>query len=167
MTSNIIIRHGKASDLERLTEIYNHYILNSTATFDVSPFTPSERKPWLEHYQTTGRHQLLVAEANDIVMAYASSSQFRVKAAYDTSVESSVYVAHDCELKGLGSLLYTKLFAALAQEDVHRVYAGITIPNDPSIALHKKFGFKLVGQYGEVGRKFDRYWDVYWYEKSL
>ena len=120
-----------------------------------------------------GRHQLFVAAEQDDQgiraepVGYASSSPFRPKAAYDTSVETSVYVAPEWTGRGVGRKLYERLFAALAAEDVHRAYAGITIPNPGSIALHERFGFTLIGVFTHAGRKFGRYWDVAWYEKHL
>ena len=100
-------------------------------------------------------------------VGYASSSVFRPKAAYETSVETSVYVDPGWTGRGVGSRLYERLFAALEQEDVHRAYAGITLPNSGSVALHERFGFTLVGVFTHAGRKFGRYWDVAWYEKHL
>jgi len=79
----------------------------------------------------------------------------------------SVYLDPQAGGQGLGSALYARLFDALKGEDVHRALAGVTLPNDASLALHKRFGFEPVGTYSEVGRKFDRYWDVMWIEKLL
>ncbi|NEQ34217.1 MAG: N-acetyltransferase [Leptolyngbya sp. SIO4C5] len=164
---SILIRRPYVSDVPSLTDLYNHYIRTTAITFDVEPFTVEQRSRWFHHYAETGRHQLFVAELSGEVVGYASSSQLRTKAAYDTSVETSVYLDPKAYGKGLGSQLYQTLFEALAQEDVHRAYAGITLPNTASIALHKKFGFMSVGTYQEVGRKFGRYWDVEWFEKAL
>ncbi|MET9802570.1 N-acetyltransferase family protein [Streptomyces sp. NPDC006368] len=100
-------------------------------------------------------------------LGYATSSPFRPKAAYSTSVEVSVYLAPEAVGRGIGTLLYDRLFGALADEDVHRVYAGIALPNDASVRLHARFGFRHTGTFTEVGRKFGRYWDVAWYEKDL
>lgn len=69
--------------------------------------------------------------------------------------------------RGVGTLLYKELFEALVGEDLHRAYAAIALPNEPSVRLHDAFGFRHVGTYTEVGRKFGRYWDVAWYEKAL
>ena len=69
--------------------------------------------------------------------------------------------------RGAGSKLYTELFRSLENEDVHRAYAGVSLPNPASIALHERFGFKRVAHFTEQGRKFGRYWDVAWYEKPL
>ncbi len=78
-----------------------------------------------------------------------------------------MYVAPDAGRRGIGTLLYGALFAALADEDLHRAYAGIAQPNEASERLHARFGFRYIGTHREVGRKFGRYWDVAWYEKSL
>lgn len=82
-------------------------------------------------------------------------------------MEVTVYLAPDAGGRGIGTLLYKALFAALAGEDLHRAYAGIAQPNEASTRLHERFGFRYVGTYREVGRKFGRYWDVAWYEKDL
>ncbi|MFD8547431.1 GNAT family N-acetyltransferase [Streptomyces sp. NPDC059649] len=101
------------------------------------------------------------------LLGYATSSAFRPKAAYAPSVEVTVYCAPEAAGRGVGTLLYEALFEALAKEDVHRAYAGITQPNEASTRLHTRFGFRHIGTYTEVGRKFGRYWDVAWYQKDL
>ncbi|MCL6296892.1 GNAT family N-acetyltransferase [Streptomyces kronopolitis] len=104
------------------------------------------------------------------LLGYATSSPLRPKAAYATSVEVTVYCAPQASGRGVGTLLYKALFEALAHEDVHRAYAGITQGNPPNTAsarLHTRFGFRHLGTYTEVGRKFGRYWDVAWYQKDL
>ncbi|MGW6569676.1 N-acetyltransferase family protein [Streptomyces sp. NPDC054975] len=170
--TEVQVRPGTEGDLAPLTELYNHYVRETSVTFDTEPFTPEQRRPWLRSYPEDGPHRLMVAsdvrnETNGRILGYATSSAFRVKAAYATSVEVSVYLSPDAAGRGIGTLLYERLFEALADEDVHRAYAGIALPNEPSIRLHTRFGFRHVGTYGEVGRKFGRYWDVAWYEKRL
>ena len=163
---DVIVRESCDEDLERLVHLYNQYILETPITFDLSPYTVEQRRQsWFVHYKKTGRYRLFVAEHDQQIVGYASSSQFATKAAYDTSVETSIYVALDYTGSGIGSQLYTALFQVLAVEDVHCVYAGITLPNDASVAIHQKFGFRQAGLFREVGRKFDKYWDVAWYEK--
>ncbi|WP_327177368.1 GNAT family N-acetyltransferase [Streptomyces sp. NBC_01335] len=172
--SDAQVRPGTEGDLEALTDIYNHYVRETALTFDVTPFTAGERLPWLRAHPVHGPHRLLVAEDTRTpapggrrVLGYATSSAFRPKAAYGTSVEVSVYCAPDATGRGIGTLLYTALFEALAGEDLHRAYAGIAQPNEASGRLHAAFGFRLLGTYTEVGRKFGRYWDVSWFEKPL
>jgi phosphinothricin acetyltransferase len=167
IVTNVFVRPGEGADLPALTAIYNHYVEHTHVTFDTEAFTVDQRRPWLAHYGGTGRHRLLVALVDDQLVGYATSSRFRDKAAYDTSVETTVYVRDEVAGRGVGSALYTALFESLRNEDVHRAYAGIALPNDSSIALHRKFGFAEVGTYREVGRKLGRYWDVTWLEKAL
>lgn len=163
----MIVRDGTAADLPALTDIYNHYVLHTTATFDIAPFTVEGRRSWLMHYAQTGPHRLLVAAEEETVVGYATSSRFRAKEAYDTSVETTVYCHPEWVGRGVGSALYQRLFGVLAGEDLHRAYAGIALPNDASLALHRKFGFAEVGTYHEVGRKHGAYWDVRWLERAL
>ncbi|MGH9158383.1 MAG: GNAT family N-acetyltransferase [Vicinamibacteraceae bacterium] len=98
---------------------------------------------------------------------YASSSRWRPKPAYNSTVEVSVYCHPDARGRGCGTALYTALFTALEREDVHTIVAGVSLPNEASISLHERFGFRPVGVFHTVGRKFDKYWDVAWFERSL
>ncbi|WP_327379931.1 GNAT family N-acetyltransferase [Streptomyces sp. NBC_01212] len=167
------VRPGVEGDLEALTDIYNHYVHETALTFDTVTFTPQERMSWLRSHPEDGPHRLLVAldpgtrDDAPHVLGYATSSPYRPKAAYSTSVEVSVYCAPGTTGRGVGTLLHKALFETLADEDVHRAYAAIALPNEPSVRLHEAFGFRLVGTYEEVGRKFGRYWDVSWYERPL
>ncbi|WNI31294.1 N-acetyltransferase family protein [Streptomyces sp. ITFR-6] len=154
------VRPGTEGDLEAVTDIYNHYVRETALTFDTAPFTPGQRLPWLRDASGAGG-------PTPRILGYATSSAFRPKAAYSTSVEVSVYCAPGAAGRGIGTLLYTALFEALADEDLHRAYAGITQPNEASVRLHDRFDFRHLGTYAEVGRKFGRYWDVAWYEKHL
>ncbi|KUL39144.1 GNAT family N-acetyltransferase [Streptomyces regalis] len=171
--TEVQVRPGVESDLEALTGIYNHYVRETPITFDTAVFTPEERRPWLLSHPEDGPHRLMVAAESrpgrdsQRILGYATSSAFRAKPAYETSVEVTVYLAPDAGRRGVGTLLYKALFEALAEEDVHRAYAGIVPPNEASVRLHERFGFQYVGTYREVGRKFGRYWDVGWYEKEL
>jgi phosphinothricin acetyltransferase len=165
--SPISIRPAVRADLPRLTEIYNHYVVNTPITFDLEPYTVEKRVAWLDQFSTAGRHRLLVAEENSVVLGYAGTTRFRAKAAYDTTVETTIYCAQDAIGKGIGSRLYAALFEALKDEDVRMIVGGYTLPNDASAALHDRCGFKRVGIFREVGRKFGRYWDVQWTERPL
>jgi phosphinothricin acetyltransferase len=160
------VRAGRREDLPALTEIYNHYVISSAATFDLVPFSVEDRGGWFAHYSDTGPHRLLVAVDGEQVCGYATSSRFREKAAYDPSVETTVYCRDESTRRGVGTALYSALFAALRGENVHRAYAGIAQPNEASMALHRRFGFEVVGTFGEVGRKFDAWWDVTWLQAA-
>jgi phosphinothricin acetyltransferase len=162
------IRPANDRDVERVTEIYNHYVVRTPITFDIAPFTPEQRRnSWFAQFTLDGPHRLLVAENGGGVCGYAGTHQFRNKAAYDTTIETTVYLAPDAVGRGLGGRLYTALFAAMRDHDLRLAVAGITLPNAASVALHERFGFVLTGVMHEVGRKLGRYWDVAWYEKRL
>ena len=163
----MIVRPAVAGDLERINAIYNHYVLYSQATFDIEPITIEARHDWFSHYSTSGPHRLPVAEDDGVVLGFATSSPFRPRAAYATSIETSVYCDPDKIGLGIGSKLYERLFDDLKSEDIHRAYAAISLPNDSSVSLHERFGFVKVGEYTEVGWKFDRYWTVALYERPL
>jgi phosphinothricin acetyltransferase len=166
--SETIVRAAVDADLPLLTELYNHYVLNTPITFDTQPSSVDERRSWLHDHAPTGRHRLIVADAGpDGVVGYASSSRFRPRAAYDTTVEASVYCRVDWLRRGIGSTLYGALFEQLVAEDIHRIVACVTLPNAASVALHERFGFRQIGVLSSVGRKFDRYWDVAWFERPL
>jgi phosphinothricin acetyltransferase len=163
----IQIRAATRDDLPRLTEIYNYYVVHTPITFDVTPWTIEQRIPWFEQFDKTGRYRLLVAEKDSLVIGYAGTTRFRAKAAYATTVETTIYCAPEFTGKGLGTQLYAALFAALSGENIHRIVAGYVPPNPISAALHERFQFKAVGVFSENGYKFNRYWDVCWMERPL
>jgi phosphinothricin acetyltransferase len=163
----LVIRGASLDDLGALNDIYNEYVLTTHFTFDVDPMEIAARREWFGHYAASGRHHVLVAIREGAVVGYTTSSGYRPKAAYDTSVETSIYLAPGATGGGIGTRLYQALFTVLHGEDVHRAYAGIALPNPASIALHERFGFKKVAHFTEQGRKFNRYWDVAWFEKPL
>lgn len=161
------VRNAVSSDLPRLTDIYNHYIVHTAITFDTRQFTVAERAKWFAEHGDPGRYRLLVAEDAGQVLGFAGTGPFRPKQAYETTVETTIYCAPEATGRGIGTRLYSALFEALRGEDVHRALAGITLPNPPSIALHQRFGFVEVARFNENGRKLGRYWDVAWFEKRL
>ena len=147
--TDIMIRWAVEADIPQINNIYNHYIRETPITFDIGEKTEKDSAYWLQKLGTSGRHQCFVAVRGDTVLGWAC------------------YLDPKAGGQGLGSALYARLFDALIGEDVHRALAGVTLPNDASLALHKRFGFTEVGTYSEVGRKFDTYWDVMWLEKLL
>ena len=166
--SPVKIRPAHFDDLPRLLEIYNHYVEHTHVTFDVEPHSLDERRVWLEGFDRSGPHRLLVCERAHSIEGYASSRIFRDRSAYDRSVETSIYLHPAACGKGVGSALYGRLLEALEAEPlVHRAYGGVALPNEASVALHLRHGFKRVGSFSEVGFKFGRYWDVAWFERAV
>jgi len=165
--SDVSIRRVEQSDLPALLDIYNHYVINTPITFDIEPRTLAQRQEWLDQFKPTGRFQCFVAVRGGKAIGWASSVKFKDRAAYDTSVESGIYLAPNETGRGLGRRLYATLLEALAREDIHRAFGGVTQPNEASVGLHLAMGFRHVGTYKEVGRKFGRFWDVAWYERPV
>jgi len=168
--SDVTTRPALPSDLPRLAEIYNHYIVNTPITFNTQPFTVETFAPWFEEHSDGKRHRLVVAVedgGSGPVIGYAGSGRFRPKEAYETTVETTIYCSHDCTQRGVGTLLYRALFELIAGEDINRVVAGVTLPNPRSVALHELFGFRHVGTFTGNGRQFGKYWDVAWFERPL
>src|ERR1700748_2780135 len=111
--SDVLIRPANSEDLPRLTVIYNHYVVNTPITFDVEPYTVERRMGWFQQFAGTGRHRLLVAEGDGLVAGYAGTTRFRPKPAYDTTVETTIYLSSEASGKGIGSRLYAALFESL------------------------------------------------------
>ena len=162
------IRPAETGDLNRLVEIYNHYITETHVTFDTNPFAVGERTQWFTQFSGTGPLRLLVTEIDGVIGGYASSSPFKPKPGYSTSVETSIYLDPGYVGQGLGRPLYGRLIEELRSEgSLHRAYGGVALPNPASIALHEQLGFVRVATYHEVGYKLGRFWDVSWYERDL
>jgi len=163
----IAIRPAEQGDLGALTDIYNHYVRETAVTFDVEPRTLEQRRAWLDGFAPTGRYRCFVAVKDRVAIGWASSHRYNERAAYDTTVLTSIYLAPGMTGQGIGRRLYSVLFDALKGEDIHRAFGGISLPNEASIRLHESLGFGRVGVYREVGRKFGRYWDVATYLRPM
>ena len=165
---DVTIRPATLEDLPGITDIHNHYIAHTHIVFDVEPFRPEQRVAWFHEHSNGKRYRLLVAcDSQGNLLGYTCTGRHRAKDAYDTTVESSVGCRPDAVGRGLGTLLYNSLFAAIADQDIHRIVAGIAQPNPASNALHERLGFQEIGVFTEVGRKFGKYWDVRWMERPL
>jgi phosphinothricin acetyltransferase len=158
--NDVTIRRAEPADLPALLAIYNHYVLTTPVTFDLERRTLEQRQEWFEQFSDRGRYRCFAAERDGRAVGWCCSARFKEKAAYETTIETSVYLAPDEAGRGLGKRLYGALFEALAGEDIHRAFAGVTVPNEASVRLHEAVGFRLVGAYPEVGRKFGRFWDT-------
>jgi len=164
----VVVRPGAVADAENLNQLYNWYVANSVITFDIEPWSLSKRLDWIANFNNNNNpHHLFVAEQNGGLCGYACNGQFRPKAAYGSSTEVTVYTDPNGVPRGTGSLLYSVLFDAIKATSLHRAYAIIALPNDTSIRLHKKFGFREVGTLDQVGTKFGKRINITWFEKTL
>lgn len=162
------VRNARSSDAEDINRVFNHFVEHSAATFETEQWSLERRDRWMEQFlNPSNGYLLLVAEAEGAVVGYACNQELRPKPAYRTSTETTVYVDPGCGVRGNGTALYQALFDRIDRKIFHRAYAGIVIPNPASLALHRRFGFQLVGTFNEVGYKFKRYHSVAWYEKEL
>lgn len=152
------IRDARPGDAGRIVEIYNHYVLHSTVTFDTEPKTPEDRVAWLQ--ARSQRHPVLVAVVEDRVLGWGSLSPWHERPAYDHSVEVSAYVAPDARGQGIGSALMRCLIERATGLGHHALISQIVAGNDASLALGERFGYRVVGTLPEVGRKFGRWLDV-------
>jgi len=145
--------------------IYAPIVRDTVISFEEVPPTVEEMAGRIEAVSKT--HVFLAAEDAGGLLGYAYSSQHRTRAAYQTSVDVTVYVAERAHRKGVGRALYERLLPETAARGFHAAFAGIALPNPGSIGLHEAVGFTCVGVYKEVGRKFGRFHDVGWWQKLL
>ena len=115
----------------------------------------------------TEDYPFLVAEEDGEIVGYAYATQFKLRQAYEYASEVSIYVRNAGKQKGIGTQLYTQLFEELQETDIHAVVAGISLPNDASVAFHERLGFEKVAHFREVGYKLGRWIDVGYWEKIL
>lgn len=160
-----MIRSLNVNDAEELLDIYNYYVLNSIVTFDDEALSLDTFKDKITRINVD--YPFIVFEENNEILGYAYGSKWRPKPAYKHTVESTVYVKHDVLGKQIGSKLYTELLTQLKEQNYHIVLGGLTLPNDASVKLHEKFGFKQVAHYKEVGLKFDKWLDVGFWQLTL
>ena len=155
------VRPAALSDAAEISDIYNYYVRTSHATFELKEIDVSEMIDRIRH--AVIRHEFLVAEIEGAIAGYAYGRAFRPREAYQHSVEVSVYVCDRSIGSNVGTELYSVLIPELIEKGFHTLIAGISLPNEASIRLHEKFGFEKVAHFKEVGRKFDRWVDVgYW-----
>lgn len=155
------IRPVTVADAAAICEIYNHYVLTTTISFELEPVPTVEMAGRIE--EISAQFPWLVYEEEGRIVGYAYATKWKARKAYQHSVESSVYMAPDTGGRGIGSQLYRELFARLKERGVHAVMGGIAQPNPGSVALHEKMGFVKVAHFAQVGRKFDQWIDVaYW-----
>ena len=162
-----VVRDAVRRDLPAIAAIYAAAADDTPATFDLA----SPPLPWWEATlagcDPVAGHFLIVAERGGEVAGYAKSGQFKEKAAYATTCETSVYVADGHRGARIGDALYRELLARLDASGLRLAVAGVTEPNPASERLHLAHGFTEVGTFRGVGVKLGRAWDVRWYQRPL
>lgn len=160
-----MIRLATGRDGAAVAGIYDPFARASPITFETDPPGPAEMQRRIE--TTLQSHPWLIYEVQGTAAAYAYATSHRARAAYQWCVETSVYVDERFRRRGLGTALYAALFRVLAAQGFVNAYAGITLPNPASVALHESVGFALLGVYRGIGYKLGAWHDVGWWERPL
>ena len=160
-----VIRMATGADAAAVARIYDPIVAGTVISFELEPPGPAEMKRRI--LQALVFAPWLVDEREGAVRGYAYASRHRDRAAYQWSVDVTVYVDEAHRRKGVGSGLYTKLFPLLRLQNFHAAYAGITLPNAASVGLHQALGFLPVGVYRGVGYKMGAWHDVGWWQLDL
>lgn len=150
--TDIVVRAATDDDVPALNAIYNEYIVDSHVSFDTEPWSDDARRTWL-HGRTDDGYPVLVALVKDTVIGCAWSGPWRDKAAYRSSVETTVVLTEGTAGQGMGRRLYQELLHRLAAAGFHTAIAIIALPNDASVAFHANLGYREVGTLEEVGKK--------------
>ena len=164
--TDVGIRDAVVADVPAMNRIYNEYIVDSHVSFDTEPWTDGERLAWFER-RTKAGYPVLVAEVTDTVVGSAWSGPWRDKAAYDQSVETTVVLDPGAVGRGVGQRLLSSLLDRLAEDGFRIAISIIALPNDASIAVHRKLGYRDVGVLHDVGAKDGAIHDTLIMEKRL
>ena len=161
----LTIRQATEADAPALLKIYAPFVESTAVSFETAV-------PTLEEFaarvvKSLSRWQYLVADCDGDIAGYAYGSTHRERAAYRYSVEVSAYVDPRFQRQGIGSALYRRLFDDLIAKGYCSAFAGITLPNEASVGMHRSVGFEHIGVFRRIGWKFDRWYDVVWMQRSL
>jgi len=162
---DLFIRPATLADLPAINDIYNHYVLHSTCTYQDEPETPEARAAWFAAHGP--RHPITVALVDGQVLGWGSLSPFQKRAAYRNTVENSVYVHPAHHRRGIGRALLADLISRARAIGHHTIIAGIDAEQAASVAIHSAMGFQQVAFLKEVGYKFNRWLHVYYLQLML
>jgi len=157
-----MIRPVKIEDAQAIADIYNYYILHSIATFEEEVIDAKEIEKRI--LAVTAKFPWIVFEEGGEVIGYAYASEWRSRFSYRFTVESTVYLKQKTPKKGIGSLLYKELIKQLISKKFHVILGCISLPNEASEKFHEKLGFKKIAHFHEVGKKFNKWVDVGFWE---
>ena len=165
MPETLTIRSAVEADAPALLAIYRPFVESTTVSFETVVPTVEEFAARIA--KALAGWQWLVAERDGQCIGYAYGSLHRERPAYRWAVEVSVYVHPSYHRQGVGRALYMRLLEELAQKGFCNAYAGTTLPNEGSVALHRGVGFEAIGIFKRVGRKFGKWHDVAWFQRIL
>jgi phosphinothricin acetyltransferase len=160
------IRDATAADCSSMLTIYNEIVSNSTAIFSDVPRSEEQQMYWYED-RASHDQPVLVACDEHGVLGFASYGPFRTWPGYRHTVEGSIYLATEARKRGFGAQLLNTLIERAAAAQLHTMIAGIDGENLASMRLHERLGFTRVAQLKQVGRKFDRWLDLTFYQRML
>jgi L-amino acid N-acyltransferase YncA len=162
MSAKLSVRPALETDAEALARIYNYYVHNTVITFEEEPVSAQEMAARIADVQNASL-PWLVAELSGAPVGYAYAKKWKSRSAYRFAVETTIYLEHGHEGRGIGKRLYMELLSLLRKRGVHVAIGGAALPNEASVALHEKLGFERVATFRQVGFKHDRWIDVaYW-----
>jgi phosphinothricin acetyltransferase len=162
----VTVRDATTADGAACARIYAPYVTDTAITFETEPPDADEMAARIAAAQE--RHAWVVLETEeDGVVGYAYGGTFRTRAAYRFSCEVSVYLELDRRRTGAGRALYAALLDRLSERGFHLAVAGMTLPNEASVGLHRAMGFEDVGAFREVGHKFGTWHDVGWMQRKI
>jgi L-amino acid N-acyltransferase YncA len=157
----LVVRAATAADAAAIAGIYDHYVRYSVVTFEEAPVTAEQMAERMD--AVIPRLPWLVGEAAGRIAGYAYAAPWKLRSAYRFTVETTIYLDTGSTGRGHGGTLYRALLQALRADGLHSAIGIIALPNPASVALHERLGFRQVGQLRDVGRKFDAWIDVgYW-----
>jgi phosphinothricin acetyltransferase len=157
-----MIREATREDAMKIAEIYNYFIRNTVVSFEEEETSGQDFIDRMARFPIK-EYPWFVYEEDGELLAYAYAIPWKTRSAYRNSAETSIYVKHGFEGRGIGKKLYSYLIDYMIAQKMHVVIGGIALPNDGSVALHEKMGFKKVAHFEQVGYKFDKWIDVaYW-----
>jgi phosphinothricin acetyltransferase len=161
----VVIRDARADDAAAMLDIYRPFVTDTAVSFELEPPTIDQFAERVAKAQS--EWAWLVADADGAIAGYAYAGAFRTRAAYRWTAETSAYVGATHRGRGVGASLYHALLRALTDRGFCNAYAGIALPNEASIALHRSVGFQPVGVFERAGWKFNRWHDVSWWQLRL
>lgn len=161
----MIVRDATPADAGACADIYAPYVRETAISFELEPPTPEEMVERIAAAQD--RHAWLVLEEDGRVLGYAYANRFSARPAYRWSVEVSIYLQRGLRRSGGGRRLYETLLQRLADHGYRRAMAGMSLPNEASVAFHRALGFTPVGVYRRVGWKHGGWHDVAWVQRTI